>query len=66
MDHEIGVNQVADAGIDISNLEKRKNIEVPGIINPNPICHTPGTISVCDDRSDARPDVQKMQIRLGR
>ena len=65
--HEVGVYPVDDAGIDISHLEQRWNLWVPGTaIDPNHISHPPGTFSVSDDHCHACFDVQENRIRLGR
>ena len=61
------VDPVDDAGIDISHLEQRWNLGVPGTaIHPDHISHTPGTFRISDDDGDACFDVQENGIRLGR
>ena len=66
MGHEIGVDPVDDAGVDISHLEQRRNLGVPGTtIDTNSICHAPDPIRVSDDHGHSRLDLQKGRIGLG-
>ena len=65
--HQVGVDPVDDAGIDISHLEQRWNLWISGTtIHPNHIRHPPGTIRVGDYHGHPCTDVQKDWIRLGR
>ena len=67
MHHQVDVDPVDDAGIDISHLEQRWSLWVSGTaINSNHISHAPGTIRVGHDHRHAWFDVQKDGIRLGR
>ena len=65
--HQVSVYPVDDACIDISHLEQRWNLWVPGTtINPNHVSHAPSTIRVSDDHAHAWFDVQENGIRFGR
>ena len=65
--HEVSVDPVDDAGIDISHLEQRWNLGVSGTaIDPDHVSHAPGTIRVSDDHGHAWFDMQENGIRLGR
>mgnify|MGYP007000251569 CR=1 len=56
--HEVSVDPVDDACIDISHLKQRWNPWVSGTaIDPNHIRHVPSTISVGDDRGHSCFDV---------
>ena len=67
MSHQIGVDPVDDAGIDISHLEQHWNLWVSGTTtNPNHISHPLGIFRVSDDYGHACFDVQKDGIRLWR
>ncbi len=67
MSHEVGVDPVDDAGIDISHLEQRWNLWVSGTaIDPDHISHAPGTFRVSDDHGHSCIDVQEYGIRIGR
>ena len=64
--HKISVDPVDNAGINISHLEQRRSLGVPGTtIDPNHICHAPGSIRVSHDHGHSRLDMQKDRIRLG-
>ena len=66
--HQVSLDPVDDAGVDISHLDPRWNLGVPGTtIDSNRISHAPTTIRirVGDDRSHACFDVQKDGIWLG-
>ena len=55
--HEVCVDPIDDAGIDISHLEQRWNLWVSGTaIDPNHVCHAPRTIRVSNDHGDGRTD----------
>ena len=61
--HEVSVDPVDDAGIDISHLEQRRNLWVPGsAIDPDHISHAPGSIRVSNDHGHACFDVQKDRV----
>ena len=61
--HQVSVDPVDDAGIDISHLEQRWNLGVPGTaIDPNHISHAPGTFRVSDDHGHACFVVQENGI----
>ena len=61
--HEVCVDPIDDACIDISHLEQRWNLWVSGTaIDPNDISHPPGTIRVSDDHGHAFFDMQKNGI----
>ena len=48
--HEVSVDPVDDAGVDISDLKQRRDLGVPGTaIDPDRISHPPGTFRVSDD-----------------
>ena len=65
--HQVGGYPVDGACIDVSHLEQRRNIGVPGTtINPNHISQPPGAFRVSDDHGRARFDMQENGIRLGR
>ena len=65
--HQVGVDPVDDAGIDISRLEQRWNLGVSGsAIDPDHLSHEPSTFRVGDDHGHACFDVQENRIRLGR
>ena len=65
--HEVSVDPVDDAGIDISYLEQRWNLWVSGTaIHPDHVSHAPGTIRVSNDHGHSCFDVQENGIRLGR
>ena len=65
--NQVSVDQVDDAGIDISHLEQRWNLWVSGTaIHPDHICHTPSAFRVSNDHGHACFDVQENGIRLGR
>ena len=67
MGHQVGVDPVDDAGIDISRLEQRWNLGVSGsAIDPDHLSHEPSTFRVGDDHGHACFDVQENRIRLGR
>ena len=67
MGHQVSVDPVDGAGIDVSHLKQRWNLWVPGTaIDPNHISHPPGPIRVSDDHGHACFDVQKDGIRLWR
>ena len=67
MSHQVSVDPVDDAGINVSNLKERGDLGVPGTtINPNHVSHTPGTIRVSDDHAHAWFDVKEDRICLGR
>ena len=67
MSHQVGVDPVNDAGIDISHMEQRWNLWVSGTaIHPDHISHAPCTIRVGNDHGHAWFDVQENGIRLGR
>ena len=67
MSHEVSVDPVDDACIDISHLEQRWNLRVSGTaIDPNHISHAPRTIRVSDDHGHACFDMQENGIRLWR
>ena len=60
MSHEVSIDPVDDSGIDVSHLEQRRNLGVPGTtINPNHIRHPPGAFRVSDDHGYAWFDMQK-------
>ena len=66
MSHEVSVDPVDDAGIDISDLEQRWNLGVSSTaIDPNPISHPPAA-TVINNHRHACCDVQENGIRLGR
>ena len=59
MSHQVSVDPVDDAGINVSNLKERGDLGVPGTtINPEHVSHAPGTIGVSDDHSHSTFDVQ--------
>ena len=65
--HEVSVDPVDDACIDISHLEQRWNFWVPGTtINPDHVRHPPGPFRVSDDHGHACFDMQENGIRLWR
>ena len=65
--HQVSVDPVDNAGIDISDLEQRWNLWVSGTaIDPDHISHAPGTFRVGDDHGHAWFDMQENGIRLGR
>jgi len=65
--HQVSVDPVDDAGIDVSHLEQRWNLWVSGTaIDPNHICHAPGPFRVSDDHGHPCFDMQENGIRLGR
>ena len=67
MGNQVGVDPVDDTGINVSNLEERGHLWVPGTtINPNHVSHAPSTFCVSDDHGHACFDVQENRIRLGR
>ena len=52
--HQVSVDPVDDTGINVSNLEERGHLGVPGTtINPNHVSHAPGTFCVGDDHGHA-------------
>ena len=54
------VNPVDYAGIDVSHLKQRWNLEVSGTaIDSDHVSHTPGALRVSDDHGHACFDVQK-------
>ena len=60
MSHEVSVDPVNDAGIDVSQLEQRWNLWVSGTaIHPDHVSHASGTIGVSDDHRIACFGVQK-------
>ena len=60
MSHEVGVDPVDDAGIDISHLEQRWNFWVPGTaIDLDHLRHPPGPFRVSDDHGHACFDVKE-------
>ena len=60
MSHQVSVDPVDDAGIDISHLEQRWNLGVSGAaIHPDHISHAPGTFGVSDDHGHTCFDVQE-------
>lgn len=66
MGHEVSVDPVDDAAIDISHLEQRWDFGVPGtVIDPDHISHTPSAIRVSDDQSHACFDVKEHCFRIG-
>ena len=61
--HQVSVDPVDDAGIDVSHLDQRWNLLVSGTaIDPNHICHTPSTLRVSDDHGHACFDMQENGI----
>ena len=53
--HEVSVDPVDDACIDISYLEQRWNLWIPcSAIDPDHVRHLPGTFRVSDDHGHAR------------
>ena len=60
MGHELSVDPVDDAGIDISHLKQRWNLGASGpAIDPDDISHTSGAFRVSDDHGHSCFDVQK-------
>ena len=60
--HQVSVDPVDDACIDISHLGHRWNLWVSGTaIDPNHISHPPRTIRVSNDHGHSCFDVQKKQ-----
>ena len=60
--HQVGVDPVDDACIDISHLEQRWNLWVSGTaIDPNHISHAP-VAAVFNNHGHACTDVQKNRI----
>ena len=58
--HQVSVDPVDDAGIDISHLEQGWNLWVSGTaIDPNHISHPPGTFRVSNDHGHACFDMQE-------
>ena len=67
MSHKVSVDPVDDACSDVSHLEWRWNLWVPGsAIDPDHVRHPLGAIGVSEDHGHSRLDVQKDRIRLGR
>ena len=67
MSHQVSVDPVDDACIDISHLEQRWNLWVSGTaIDPDHISHAPGPFCVGDDHGHAWLHLQENGIRLGR
>ena len=65
--HQVSVDPVDDACIDVSHWEQRWNLWVSGTaIHPDHISHAPCTIRVGNDHGHAWFDVQENEIRLGR
>ncbi len=67
MGHDVSVDPVDDACIDISHLEQSWNLLVSGAAtDPDHISHAPGPLRVRNDQGHACFDVQKDWVRLGR
>ena len=67
MSHQVSVDPVDDAGINVSNLEERGHLWVPGTtINPEHVSHAPSTIGVSDDHRHSTFDVKEDWICFGR
>ena len=65
--HQVSVDPVDDAGIDISDLKQGGHLRVPGAaVHPDHVRHPPGPIRARDDHRHSRLHVQKDRIRLGR
>ena len=60
--HQVSVDPVDDAGIDISHLEQRWNLGVPGpTIDPNHISHPP-VVALLNDHGHPCFDMQENGI----
>ena len=65
--HQVSIDPVDNAGVNIGHLEQRWSLWVPGTaIDPNHIGHPPSPIRVSDDHGHSRLDMQKDRIRRGR
>ena len=65
--HQVSIDPVDDADIDISHLEQRWNLWASGTaIDPNDISHPPGNIRVGDDHGHACFQAQEIGIRHSR
>jgi len=65
--HQVGVDPVDDAGINVSNLKERWDLGVPGTtIHPDHVSHSPGTIGVSDDHRHSGFDAEEDWICFGR
>ena len=64
--HEVGVDPVDGAGVDISHLEQRWNLWVScAAIDPDHVRHPP-VFAVLNDHGHACTDVQKHRVCFGR
>ena len=62
--HQVSVDPVDNAGIDISDLEQRWNLWVSGsAIDPDHISHPP-VLAVLHDHGHPRTNVEKHRVRL--